>query len=587
MFSLLLLRRSFRFLCPAATRSARVFPVAQTRRQPAVGRWLALVLVMVTVGWSRAASIKDFGAVGDGVADDTRAIQAALDAATIVVVPEGVYRITNALRPRGNQQIELNGTIKVSDAHIQPLTADVAAGQPRVPVRDASGFYAGQWVTLGDEGLPIQGGGKNKVRREAGDCGRIAKIEGNTLVMELNLRRSYTLRGKARIGTQPSALLITQSNVHIRGRGVIDGNKAGQFDFAPGDMTVSKGRGEDTRAGCGISIDSDPGAIADFTIEGITVRDAILHNISLYRVRNASIVGVNCIGAHDKNILLRLSEDCRLLGNRCVDSSFEDGIIIYSGNRHCVIQGNICTGNARMGICVNAFQPGILLAGNICRRNPLNFSIRGDNGSSTGDFSAEGRVNIEGRGNVIQGLIALGSVSLSATDVVFEGGTISGEEGKLLPVGLSIARNSTDRRVALVDRVQIRGLNFRHCQTGVRVSGVVKEVRIVGNNFKCEGPAIVVADEAKSEVSVARNEGFATEGSGVATIPAGARRVSVAHGLQLAPRLEDITVTPASAAGAAARWWIAAPTTTGFDLLLAAPVDAPAEFVWTVGASRR
>lgn len=560
------------------------------RSSPGRRRRVAWVVALALLGAvvSRAASIKDFGAVGDGAADDTRAIQAALDAAPMVVVPEGIYRITNALQPRGNQQIEINGTIRISDAHIQPLTADVPAGQPRVPVRNASGFYVGQWVTLGDEGLPIQGGGKNKVRREAGDCGRIARIEGNTIVMELNLRRSYTLAGKARMGTQPSAFLITKSNVHIRGRGVIDGNKAGQFDFAPGDMTVSKGRGEDTRAGCGISIDSDPESISDFTIEGITVRDAILHNISLYRVRNASIVGVNCVGAHDKNILLRLSEDCRLLGNRCVNSTFEDGIIIYQGNRHCVIQGNICTGNARMGICVNAFQQGILLSGNICRNNPLNFSIRGDNGSSTGDFSAEGRVNIEGRGNRITGLISLGSVTVSATDLVFDGGTISGEEGKPLATAMSIARHSMDRRVAPVDRVQIRGINFRHAKTAIRVSGVVKEVRLVGNNFKCEGPAIVVADESKAEVAFARNEGFATEASGTATIPAGAKRVTVAHGLQIVPRLEDVTVTPASSLGQATRFWIAAPTAAGFDLLVdAAPGNSPAQFVWNVGGAGR
>jgi hypothetical protein len=43
------------------------------------------------------ASVRDFGARGDGIADDTLAIQAALDAAAAVFVPPGVYRITAAL----------------------------------------------------------------------------------------------------------------------------------------------------------------------------------------------------------------------------------------------------------------------------------------------------------------------------------------------------------------------------------------------------------------------------------------------------------------------------------------------------------
>jgi polygalacturonase len=43
-------------------------------------------------------NVKDFGAVGDGVADDTSAIQAAINAMTaggVLYLPEGTYRTTS------------------------------------------------------------------------------------------------------------------------------------------------------------------------------------------------------------------------------------------------------------------------------------------------------------------------------------------------------------------------------------------------------------------------------------------------------------------------------------------------------------
>jgi hypothetical protein len=72
-------------------------------------------------------SVKDFGAVGDGVADDTVAIQNAATAAQNrkLLVPDGTYKITTAISLPSNIQVELepNATITTAATGISILLA--------------------------------------------------------------------------------------------------------------------------------------------------------------------------------------------------------------------------------------------------------------------------------------------------------------------------------------------------------------------------------------------------------------------------------------------------------------------------------
>ncbi len=56
-------------------------------------------------GIKALASIKSYGAVGDGVTDDTLAIQRALDGSTKLLFPPGRYKTSHSLYPRSNTEL--------------------------------------------------------------------------------------------------------------------------------------------------------------------------------------------------------------------------------------------------------------------------------------------------------------------------------------------------------------------------------------------------------------------------------------------------------------------------------------------------
>lgn len=80
----------------------------------AVVPWTTVSLIVATAGWAAPApdvpllNARDHGARGDGVADDTAALQAAFDAATdgrTIYLPPGTYLVTATLRLPSNAAI--------------------------------------------------------------------------------------------------------------------------------------------------------------------------------------------------------------------------------------------------------------------------------------------------------------------------------------------------------------------------------------------------------------------------------------------------------------------------------------------------
>ena len=85
-------------------------------------------------------------------------------------------------------------------------------------------------------------------------------------------------------------------------------------------------------------------------IEGLTIHDANLHNLTFWMTENCTAEGLDVFGANDKNIAAVSTHRLRLFDNHAHDSVCEDGIIFYVlghmpwwariGSR--TIRGSIC-----------------------------------------------------------------------------------------------------------------------------------------------------------------------------------------------------------------------------------------------------
>lgn len=110
-------------------------------------------------------NVKDFGAVGDGVTDDTSAFQAAVSASINkeMIIPDGIYRASNINLP-SNISINIFGNAKIIQATSAQsvfkitgtngadisLVADAAAGDTTIQISNTVGLLPDDWIIIRD-----------------------------------------------------------------------------------------------------------------------------------------------------------------------------------------------------------------------------------------------------------------------------------------------------------------------------------------------------------------------------------------------------------------------------------------------------
>ena len=147
---------------------------------------------------AQTVSVKDFGAVGDGVADDTAAIQAAVNAAKNIIVPTGTYKITADINLTSNQTIECQADV-VFDVSSAPtgtrvfyaagsfgstysLTADANVGATTLTLTsgDAANFAADDWIQIYSNTIYDPGFAAGKI----GEIVQIASVVSGTITLK-------------------------------------------------------------------------------------------------------------------------------------------------------------------------------------------------------------------------------------------------------------------------------------------------------------------------------------------------------------------------------------------------------------------
>lgn len=159
----------------------------------------------------KIVNVKDYGAVGDGVANDRAAFNSALNAVKngggVVFVPAGTYALDGGLKLESGVVIrgQRSSNTKLVFSHFgyciytqgslsSPTVAITAGGEKGssvLTVSDTSGFAVGDYVEIEQEMDPAW---KHSNWGGFGQMGQIVAIAGNQLTLDKPLRLDYTTR---------------------------------------------------------------------------------------------------------------------------------------------------------------------------------------------------------------------------------------------------------------------------------------------------------------------------------------------------------------------------------------------------------
>jgi parallel beta-helix repeat protein len=552
-------------------------------------------------------SVKDFGAVGDGVADDTAAIQAALNYAGIdggtITFPAGTYIISDALLMKSKVQLlGFNAaTIKLKD--------NLAVIPGSLLYYEVVGQY-GENISI--DGLIFDANRQNNI-----DNG-VPNPSGNqpiawlgSLVVSVSFVRVTNLKvlNCQFINSWGNGLYITDC-VDFN----VEGNYFGDIRFVGCAIRRTAGEPLQTERGTISNNTFLRMVVGAMMIDGI--RDVVLTgNVARqcndrYRfpsigysgtypniwpttggfntasdpayVSPAAVGDGSGIEITASSLPLNISKDIAITGNECSENFV--GIRAEGSPQFITITGNGCHANEGPGIFLFSGSY-CTISGNNCNFNRTGIEITRAPVFQTVSAAIPTANVINGNScaaNINQGISLTASYSntISGNNLV-----LNGSSGSDCGIGFFVTQATSCINNVIVGNTILSnyiGLNFdADSHTG----------NVINNNLINDSTLVNIPatfpDYPWSTNMVASNAGTSVQSSnyGGATLAAGNTSVVVSHGMPFAPNAGQITLTPNSDTQGV-RWWFDTITSSSFTIRTNSAPASLILFSWTVSSDK-